>query len=139
MAANGIRFQGNAPAVQTGQSNASQMFGSLSSRLKAFAGEEENRLDQLMHKKAKEQGRIDQQGRTEITLRNGETIADNAWNEGARTSSAAALKVDLTSKLSRLEAANKLDTEGFDNGAKAYVGALVDRGGCLHMPSHVPR
>ena len=125
MATNGPMFQGNAPSIQGVQSNTAQVWGSLASRLKAFNASEEDRLDQLMAKKMKEQGRIDQQGKTEITLRNGETIADNAWNEGAKASYTAAVQLDLTENMGRLEAAHKLDPTGYAENAKALVSGLV--------------
>jgi len=125
MPVSGPNFQGVAPAAQAGRSNLPQVLGSLTQRLRAFNAREEDRLDQIMAKKAKEQGRIDAQGRTAITLRTGETIADNAWNEGATASYAAAVKLDLTENLTRIHSQNALDPVGFKKSAKAYSAGII--------------
>jgi len=122
----GPYFRGNAPLVQSGRSNAPQIWGNLSARLKAFAGAEEDRLDRLMHKKAKEQGRIDAQGRTAITLRNGDTIADDAWNQGAAASHLAAVNLDIKENLARFEAETPYDSKAYKEKSNAHIAGLIE-------------
>lgn len=108
------------------ESNAPQLFQSLASRLKAFTHQRQNELDAQIQKKGKEQGLIDAQGKTAITLRTGETIADEAWNQGAITSHMAAVKLDITDNLTRIQAENTRDPAGYAVSARGYSQGLLE-------------
>ena len=126
MPVSGPTFRGNAPEVQAGRSNASAIFGSLASRLKQFSAGEEDRLDKLVFKKGQEQGRIDAQGKTAITLRDGETIADEAWNIGAKASYIAAIDLDTKENLFRIEAESESDPVAYKAKATAWASGLIE-------------
>lgn len=120
-----MRYQSRLISAQPVQSNSPQLFQSLASRLSAFSEQEETRLDQAVAKKAKEKGLIDAQGKTSITLRNGDTIADNAWNEGAIASHVSAVKLDMFENLSRIEAESPRNPEAYAAKAQAYSSGLL--------------
>ncbi len=108
------------------ESNAPQLFQSLASKLRAFTHQQQNELDREMQKKAKEKGLIDAQGKTTITLKTGETIADEAWNQGAITSHVAAVKLDITENLTRIQAENSRDPAGYAISARGYSQGLLE-------------
>ncbi len=114
------RYHGNLINQQPVRSNAPQLFSSLSQRLSAFSNEAENELDVEVAKKAKQKGLIDAQGKTAITLRDGSTIADEAWNEGAVASNLAAIKLDMTENLTRIFEENKDNPKAIKTLSGAY-------------------
>jgi len=120
------RYQGQLSNLQPVRSNAPQLYQSLSQRLTAFSESEETELDRVMAKKAKEKGLIDAQGKTAITLRDGNTIADNAWNEGAVASHVSAVKLDMFENLSRIEAESARAPEAYAAKAHAYSKGLLE-------------
>ena len=120
------RYQSRLEAIQPVRSNQPQLFRSLASRLSAFSEQQENELDREMAKKAKEKGLIDAQGKTQITLRDGNTIADEAWNEGAVASHLAAIKLDIDDNLTRIEAESSRNPEAYTVKAKAYSNGLLE-------------
>ena len=121
-----MRYQSQLISPQPIASNAPQLFESLASKLQAFAAKEANELDREMAKKAKERGLIDAQGKTELTLRDGSTIANEAWNEGAISSHLSAIKLDISDNLTRIEAESVKDPEGYAVRAKAYSQGLLE-------------
>ena len=108
------------------QSNTPRLMQSLAQRLDAFTSKQQDELDRDMMKKAKEQGLADAQGQTAITLKEGKTIADEAWNEGAIASHISAVKLDMTSNLTRIEAESTRDPEGYALKAKGYAKGLLE-------------
>lgn len=108
------------------ESNAPQLFQSLASKLRAFTSQQQNELDREMQKKAKEKGLIDAQGKTTITLRDGQTIADEAWNVGAISSYTAAVKLDVADNLTRIGMDNPDDPEAFEEAAKGYAQGILE-------------
>jgi hypothetical protein len=118
-------YESKLARVQPIASNEGRIFQSLASKLQAFTNKQQTILDRDMEKKARQQGLIDAQGKTAITLKTGETIADEAWNEGATKSHIAAVKLDITENLSRIAAENP-DPETFANTAKGYGRGLLD-------------
>jgi len=121
-----MRYQSRLTNQQSVRSNAPQLFQSLTQRLSAFQQQEENRLDQEVARKAKEKGLIDGQGKTVITLRDGDTIADRAWNEGATASHVSAIKLDMFENLSRIESESARDPVAYETKAKAYSEGLLE-------------
>jgi len=121
-----VRYQSRLTNPQPIDSNAPQLFESLASKFRAFANKEADELDRDMAKKAKEQGLIDAQGKTAITLRDGKTIADEVWNQGAISSHLAAVKLDVTDNLTRIEAESAKDPGGYTVKAKAYSQGLLE-------------
>jgi len=121
-----MRYQPQLVNQQPIASTKPQLFQSLAQRFSAFASKAQDDLDRDMQKKAKEQGLIDAQGKTAITLRDGSTIADEAWNQGAISSHLAAIKLDVTDNLSRIAAENARNPEGYTVNAKAYSKGLLE-------------
>jgi len=119
------RYQSQPVSMRPIASTRGQLFGSLASRLSAFSEQVSDELDVEMAKKAKEKGLIDAQGKTEITLRDGSTIADEAWNQGAIASHMSAVKLDINDNLSRIAAESTRDPEGYAVKAKAYSKGLL--------------
>ena len=119
------RYQSRLAQAQPVQDNRPQLFQSLADKISAFASREADAVDRQVAKKAKEQGLADAQGKTEITLRDGTTIADEAWNEGAKVSHLAAIKLDVTENISRIAAENP-DPEEFYEVAKGYSAGLLE-------------
>ena len=119
------RYQSQPVSQQPIASTEGQLFESLASRLTAFSQQRDDELDLEMQKKAKTQGLIDAQGKTEITLRDGSTIADEAWNAGAIVSHMSAIKLDMTDNLARIEAENARNPEGYAETARGYSKGLI--------------
>ena len=120
------RYQSQPVSQQPIASTEGQLFQSLASRLSAFSQQRDDELDLEMQKKAKTQGLIDAQGKTEITLRDGSTIADEAWNQGALSSYEAAVKLDVTDNLTRISMDNPDDPEAYEVAAKGYAQGILD-------------
>jgi hypothetical protein len=121
-----MRYQPRLTSQTSVQSNSGELFQTLSQRLKAFNNQEANELDIEMAKKAKEQGLMDAQGRTDIKLRDGTTIADENWNTGAIASHLSAIKLDITDNLTRIEGESSRDPGGYAIKAKAYSQGLLE-------------
>jgi len=102
-----------------------QVFQSLAQKFSAFTNEKENELDREVMKKGQEQGLIDAQGKTAITLRDGNTIADEAWNKGAIASHMSSIKLDLTENLDRIATENP-DPEAYSEISKKYTSGLLE-------------
>ncbi len=107
-------------------SNKGQIFQSLASRLSAFSNEQQNELDREMIKKGKEAGRTDAQGKTSIVLRDGNTLADDAWNEGAMVSHVSAVKLSMTENLTRIASENPKNPEGYHEQAKGFASGMLE-------------
>lgn len=120
------RYQSQPVSQQPIASTEGQLFESLASRLTAFSRQRDDELDRDMAKKAKEQGLIDAQGKTTITLRDGSTIADEAWNQGALSSYEAAVKLDVADNITRISMDNPDDPEAFEIAAKGYAQGIID-------------
>ena len=99
-------YQSRLVREDTPTSQTPRVFESLAQRLHAFSNKQQDVLDVQMAKKAKQKGLVDAQGKTDITLKTGETIADENWNAGAMTSHYAALKLDIADNLERISAEN---------------------------------
>ena len=102
-----------------------QVFQSLAQKFSAFNNERENELDREVMKKGQEQGLIDAQGKTEITLRDGGTIADEAWNKGAIASHMSAIKLDITENATRIAAESKRNPEVYKAKMGGYSKGLL--------------
>ena len=118
------RYQSRPVMAQPIASNRGQLFESLASRLSQFTEQRDDELDIQMQKKAKEQGLIDAQGKTEITLKTGQTIADENWNKGALVSHMAAIKLDVTEQADRIFTENP-EPEAFEAAFKGYSNGLL--------------
>lgn len=120
-----MAYESKLARVQPVASNEGRIFQSLAAKFQSFASEQQDALDRDMAKKARQQGLVDAQGKTAITLKDGSTIADEAWNEGASKSHLAAVKLDMTENLSRISAENP-DPETFIQVAKGYGKGLLE-------------
>jgi len=121
-----MRYQSQPVSMRPIASTEGRLFESLASRLSRFSAQQSDELDAQMQKKAKEQGLIDTQGKTEITLRDGQTIADEAWNSGAITSYTAAVELDVADNLTRIGMDHPADPEAFTNAAKGYARGILE-------------
>ena len=119
------RYKSQIPTIQPVRSNKPELLSSLAQRMFAFAEKSADELDREVAKKGKEQGLIDAQGKTEITLRDGKTIADEAWNEGAIASHAAAVKLDIADNVTRIATENP-NPEDFSSAATAYGSGMLE-------------
>jgi len=76
--------------------------------------------------KAKAQGLVDGQGRKLLTLKTGDTIAEQSWNAGAVVSHMAAVKLDIDENLTRIAAESDRDPVAYKEKAKAYSSGLIE-------------
>jgi len=119
-------YQSQLTRQQPLASTEGQIFQTLSQRMSAFANRAQGELDREMQKKAKEKGLVDAQGKTEITLRDGSTIADEAWNDGAISSYTAAVKLDAEENLTRIGLDNPDDPEAYQVLSQRYAEGVID-------------
>ena len=119
------RYQSRLAQAQPVQDNRPQLFRSLADRISAFASRESNEIDKRVAKKAKEQGFADNQGKTNVTLTDGTTIADEARNVGAIAAFTSATNLDIAENLPRIYAENP-DPEEFKAVANRYGAGLTE-------------
>jgi len=113
---------------QTGsyQSNRSQVYDALASKLQGFKSQLDQRLDEEARAQGLAAGRASGFDAEAIEMPDGSTISGAAFREGANTSHLAAVKLDINENLSRIAGQTAGDPDAFMNRVSGYQNGLLE-------------